>query len=459
MRTVPNAPVASTRQLANRQDMLEAISGAAAQKAQALLETLHPAEIADVLESLPPKDRLRLWKLTQPDKKGEVLIETGEAVRTQLMKCAKVNELVAAVRKLQPDELADILKQMPAKAVAALLADMDSERRHRLETLQEYPDHTAGGLMDIDVLAVRDDVRLKVVLRYLRNVRRRENGLPEHIDAVMVVDGKDRYLGMLALSDVISLDPNREVEKVMKCVEPVPAMMPAAKVARLFEDRDLISAAVVNEQGKPIGRITIDDIVDVIREQGEHSIMSQAGLDEEIDLFAPLVSSARRRIIWLIVNLFNGFIAASVIGRFDATIEQMVALAVLMPVVASMGGVAGTQTLTLVIRGLALEQVGRSNVPRLLLREIGVGLLNALALSLAGGIITGIWFHNWVLGGIFALALSVNLVNGAAVGTLIPIGLSRLGIDPALAGGVVVTAATDVIGFFCFLGLATLWLL
>lgn len=314
--------------------------------------------------------------------------------------------------------------------------------------------------MDVDALAVRADVTLGAVLCYLRGIRRRDGELPEHINMLMVVDRVGRYQGLLALSDVVSVKPEKKVANVMlRNIAPVEAMTPANKVARLFEDRDLVSAAVVDDAGYLIGRITIDDIVDVIREESERSIMNSAGLDEDTDMFAPIARSVRRRMVWLVVNLFNGFIAAWVIKHFDATIQQMVALAVLMPVVASMGGVAGSQTLTLVTRGLALEQVGYANFSELLLRELGVGFLNGILLALLVSGIAGLWFDNWLLAGVFALAVVINLINGAAAGTLVPMALSRLGIDPALAGGVVLTAATDVIGFFSFLGLATLVLL
>lgn len=428
--------------------------------ARTLLTTMHPAEIADVLEALPLDERLRLWALVGLGKKGEVLIETHDEARAELIDATKAKVLQAAVKQLQPDELADLIAQLPNKVVAGVLATMDAQRKQRLETVRQYPEDTAGGLMDVDALAVRADVTLGAVLRYLRRIRRRHGELPEHIDMLMVVDRVGRYEGLLALSEVVSVKPEKKVANVMiRNIEPVEAMTPANKVARLFEDRDLVSAAVVDDAGYLIGRITIDDVVDVIREASERSIMNSAGLDEDTDMFAPIARSVRRRMVWLVVNLFNGFVAAWVIRHFDATIQQMVALAVLMPVVASMGGVAGSQTLTLVTRGLALEQVGYANFTELLLRELGIGLLNGVLLALLVSGIAGLWFDNWQLAGIFALAVAINLVSGAAAGTLVPMALSRLGIDPALAGGVVLTAATDVIGFFSFLGLATLVLL
>jgi magnesium transporter len=429
-------------------------------QANALLADMHPAEIADVLEALPQDERLHFWEFVGVDKKGEVLIETHDEARAELIAATSAKVLQAAVQPLQPDELADLMEQLPDKVVAGVLAEMDAQRKQRLETVRQFPDDTAGGLMDVDALVVRADATLGAVLRYLRGIRRRDGGLPEHIDTLMVVDRIGRYEGLLTLSDVVSVKPDKKVSAVMiRDIEPVKAMTSATKVARLFEDRDLVSIAVVDEDDYLIGRVTVDDIVDVIREEGERSIMSTAGLDEDTDMFAPIAKSVRRRMVWLVVNLINGFIAAWVIGQFDATIEQMVALAVLMPVVASMGGVAGSQTLTLVTRGLALEQVGYANLMQLLLRELSVGLFNGVLLALIVSGVAGVWFGNWVLAGVFAIAVIINLVNGALVGTLVPMALLRVGIDPALAGGVVLTAATDVIGFFSFLGLATLVLL
>lgn len=428
--------------------------------ASALLADMYPAEIADVLEALPQDERLHFWEFVGVDKKGEVLIETHDEARAELIAATSAKVLQAAVQPLQPDELADLMEQLPDKVVAGMLAEMDAQRKQHLETVRQFPHDTVGGLMDVDALVVRADATLGAVLRYLRGIRRRDGRLPEHIDTLMVVDRIGRYEGLLTLSDVVSVKPDKKVSTVMiRDIEPVKAMTSATKVARLFEDRDLVSIAVVDDDGYLIGRVTVDDIVDVIRDEGERSIMSTAGLDEDTDMFAPIAKSVRRRMVWLVVNLINGFIAAWVIGQFDATIEQMVALAVLMPVVASMGGVAGSQTLTLVTRGLALEQVGYANLMQLLLRELSVGLFNGVLLALIVSGVAGVWFGNWLLAGVFAMAVIINLVNGAAVGTLVPMALLRVGIDPALAGGVVLTAATDVIGFFSFLGLATLVLL
>jgi magnesium transporter len=426
----------------------------------AKLAALHPAEIADVLEAFPREQRLALWPLVDSAVRGEVLVQAHDEVRAQLIGQTDARELVAAVERLDLDELADLHGELPPAVIEAVLAAMDRQRRTRFETVRGYPEDTAGGLMDADAIAIRADVTLQVVLNYLRRLRRESGRLPEHTDRLMVVDRENRFLGALALSDLVSLERARSVADAMSAEDTgIPAMTPARRVARIFEDRDLLSAAVVDEDGKLLGRITVDDVVDVIRQEADRSVMGPAGLGEGADMFAPLLVSARQRSLWLGVNLANAFVAAWVIGRFDATIEQQVALAVLMPVVASMGGVGGQQSLALTIRGLALEQVAPANAWRLLVKELAVGTLNGLLWAAVAAGLALAWFGDPRLGGIFGLALVINLLNGAASGTLVPLALDRLGIDPALAGGVVLTALTDVAGFFCFLGLATVVLL
>jgi magnesium transporter len=423
------------------------------------LAHMHPAEIGHVLESLAHSERDRLWQQIAPPLKGEVLLETNDEVRNQLIENTEASDLVVAASQLQLDDLADLSQKLPKSVLKAVLKAMDAQRRHRFEAVSSYPEDTAGGLMNTDALSVRADVTLYVVQRYLRRYRRKNGTLPEHTDTVMVVDRDNRYLGLLPLSDILSLKSNMIVAEVMdRRVQGIHALTPARKVARLFEDRDLFSAPVIDDNGYLIGRITVDDVVDVIREEGEHSLMSRAGLDEEVDIFGPVFSSVKRRAVWLGVNLINAFIAACVIGLFDEAIEQLVALAVLMPVVASMGGVAGNQTLTLVIRALALEQVGHGNAKRLLAKELGVGLVNGVVWALVVAGVAGLWFSSLGLAITFAVALIINLLNGATAGTVIPLLLNRVGIDPALAGGVLLTAATDVIGFLTFLGIASLFL-
>jgi magnesium transporter len=408
-----------------------------------------------------PRDiRPDLWQLVATPSKGEVLLETHGEVRQQLIAATDEQVLLTALAILEIDELADLDADLPVSVVNAMVEAMDAERRQRYEAVRFYPDDTAGGLMDVDAAAVRMDVSLKAVLRYLRKLRKKRGALPEHLDSLMVVDRDNKYLGILRLSDVVSLSAKTTVSETMTAgIPPIPVLTPAAKVARLFEDQDLISAPVVSRTGRLLGRITVDDVVDVMRNEAEQEMMSRAGLSKATDMFGPIIPSAGRRAIWLGVNLINAFIAAWVIGLFEDSIDKIVTLAVLMPVVASMGGVAGSQTLTLVTRGLALEQIRRSNAWRLLLRELALGLLNGFLWALVVAIIAFLWFNSAQLGVVFGTALALNLLTGALAGTLIPLLLQRLGIDPALAGGVILIAATDVIGFLSFLGLATIFLL
>lgn len=443
-----------------REQLIEALEHPDAGTIAPLIEDWHPAKIADALEALPRELRHPLWERLDTTDRGQVLIEVGRAVRQQLIDEAASDELLSALTTLEMDELADLDADLPVSVIDTMVQAMDVQRRQRYERVKSYPDDTAGGLMDADAAAVRGDVSLKAVLRYLRLMRKREGKLPEHLDSVMVVDRQNHYLGMLLLSDVVSLKSATIVGEVMDTEVPaIPVTTPDTKVARLFEDRDLISAAVVDDHGRLLGRITVDDVVDVMRAEAEGEVMRRAGLGEDTDMFAPIVTNAARRAIWLGVNLINAFVAAWVIGLFDASIEKIVALAVLMPVVASMGGVTGNQTLTLVTRALALDQIGRGNALALLFREVASGLLNGAFWAAVVAVIATVWFGDLHLGLIFGAALLLNMVTGATAGTLVPLALERLNIDPALAGGVVLTAATDVVGFFSFLGLATLFLL
>jgi magnesium transporter len=333
---------------------------------------------------------------------------------------------------------------------------MDSQDRDRLNAVLGFEEDTAGGLMNTDTVSVRPDVTLETVLRYLRM----RGEIPEKTDALFVVNRHDRYLGVLHLSRLLTEDPERTVGEVMDTdVEGIAPGTPATDVASLFQDRDLVSAAVVAaDGGQLLGRITVDDVVDVIRDEAEHSVMSMAGLDEDADMFAPVVPSARRRGVWLGINLGTAFLAAWVVGLFEATIQQIVALAVLMPIVASMGGVAATQTLTLIVRGLALGQIERANARWLLTKEIAVALLNGLAWATVVGFVAWLWFGQWRLAAVIFAAMVVNLVAAAFAGVTVPLALKRFGVDPAVAGGVIVTTVTDVIGFASLLGLGTLLL-
>ncbi len=421
-----------------------------------LLSELHPAEIANLLESLPHDQREAVWERVPAEQEGEILLYVNDEVRSGLIREMDRDELVAATEGMDTDDLADILPDLPEPVISELLQSMSEQDRQRLETVLVYPDDTAGGLMNLDTVTIRPHVSLEVVLRYLRF----RGELPEPTDSLFVVNREDKYLGRVRLIELVTSDPSLTVAEILdRELDPIPADTPANEVARLFEDRDLISAPVVDENGKLIGRITIDDVVDLIREQADHDIMARSGLDEEDDMFAPVLRSSRRRAVWLGVNLVTAFLAAWVIGLFDETIEKVVALAVLMPIVASMGGIAGTQTLTLVIRGLALGQISASNAWGLMRKEVLVALVNGLLWAVVVAIVAIAWFHDLTLGMVIGVAIVINLLVAAVAGAVIPLVLQRLGADPALAGGVVLTTVTDVVGFLAFLGLATLVLL
>ena len=430
-------------------------SGDLASIRQALTE-LHPSEIADLLESLPVKERDDLWRLVSPDQEGDVLTYADDSVRAALMEQMHPREVAAATEKLDADDAADILQDLPQLFVDEVLRSMDEQNRQRLSQALSYPEDTAGGLMNMDAVTVRSDVELDVVVRYLRL----RGELPEQTDSLMVVDRQSRYLGILPLTTVLTGESDKTVGEVMLTkTDAIPATTSARDVAKIFEQRDFFSAPVVDDQGHLLGRITVDDVVDVIREQGEKSFLSLWGLDQDDDIFSPVVMSARRRAFWLGVNLLTCFLAASIIGLFEKSLQQMVALAVLMPTVASMGGIGGTQTLTVIIRGLAIGKLGWANARHVLLKELAVGVINGILWGIAVGIIALYWFGDGRLGIIIGMAMIVNLAAGSLAGALIPLAMKRIGIDPALAGGVVLTTVTDCTGFFAFLGLATLFLL
>ncbi len=440
----------------HQQALLDVIKAKDPQRIESLLEEMHPADIAHWLESLPSEQRNVVWPLLTPDITGEVLLHLNEELRGSLIRKMDDKDLRQAAKNLDTDDLADIIPEMPLNVTQELLLTMETQERDRLRAVLSYPEDTAGGLMDPDTIMVREDISLDVVLRYLR---RRDN-IPDGTDKLFVVNRKNKYIGLLSLSKLLTSDPTLMVETVMdKNVKAIPASMPAQDVANLFERRDLITAPVVDVENRLLGRITIDDVVDVIRDTADHSFMSMAGLNEEQDMFAPVFTSTRRRSLWLGVNLLTAFLASWVISLFDTTIEQIVALAILMPVVASMGGIAGSQTLTLVIRGMALGHISPNNAHRLFLKELWVGVWNGLiwAIIIAG--VAGLWFNNLKLSLIIGLAIIINLIAAATAGATIPLLLRRIGADPALAGSVVLTTITDVIGFFAFLGLASIFLI
>ncbi len=441
-------------------DRLELITqwlreGDTAQIAAQLAE-MHPAEIAHLLESLPPDQRQAVWQQVPDDAEGEILANLNEEVRASLIEQMAPEDLVAATEGLETDDLADILPEMPQDVIQELLLTMEQQDRERLRSVLSYDEDTAGGLMNLDTVVVRADLTLDVVLRYLR----RRGEIPEGTDNLYVVDREGHYLGLLPLSTLLTSDPSLKVRDVMiEDEEAIPVTMPAREVANRFEHRDLISAPVVDEHNVLLGRITIDDVVDVIRDDAEHDLMSMAGLHEDEDMFAPVPVSARRRAVWLGINLLTALLAAWVIGLFEATIQQVVALAVLMPIVASMGGIAGSQTLTLVIRGIALGQISGTNARRLLIKELLVSLWNGVIWAIVLGAIAWLWFGNDTLGLVIAAAILINLLIAAIAGALVPLILRRFGADPALGGGVVLTTITDVVGFFTFLGLASIFLI
>ena len=443
----------TTRQIDH---LSEALESGVKYRVSRLVNGLSAAEIGDLLESLPPAKRLAVWDLVDPDLDGEVLVEVNDEVRASLIRGMTPDELVAAVGDLDLDDLADILDDLPDAVISKVLRSMDRQDRERLDRVLSYPEDSAGGLMDPDVLTIRPDVNLDVVLRYLRT----RGELPEIFDLLFVVDRSGRYLGSLKLADLLTRDPASTVAEHMdRTLRTIPVDMSAGQVATEFEHHDLISAPVTDADQRVLGTITIDDVVDVMREQAEHSVLTMAGLDEEDDMFAPALQSARKRWLWLAVNLVTAFMAAGVLYFFEPTLEQLVATAVLFPIVMSMGGIAGTQTLTLMVRGMATGQVSASNARALMKKELAVGLMNGAVFALVIGTIAALWYGQVKLGIVIAVAILLNLVAGALAGALVPVILRRLSIDPALAGGVVLTTVTDIVGISAFVGLATFVLL
>ncbi len=419
-----------------------------------IIATLHPSEIADIIESIPSRHRDCVWQLIDSELEGDVLSHMQDAVRTEFLEQMHPDEVADATKDLEADDVADILQDLPEDVADTVLRSMDEQNRERLSFVLTYPEDTAGGLMNIDVVSVRADVTLDVVARYLRLM----GEIPEKTDNLMVVDRDNHYLGILALTELLIRDPETSVGEWMEEESYLSVSTPTTEVAKLFEQRDLLSAAVVDDENHLLGRITIDDVVDVIQEEAEHVVRSMAGLSDE-DMFSPVIASTKRRAIWLGINLMTAFMAAWVIGRFEDTIQELVALAVLMPVVAGMGGIAGSQTLTIAIRGIALGQIVKTNIKPLIIKELTVGILNGIIWSCVVAVIVIAWFDNAYLGLIIGISMIINLVIAALAGATIPMMLKRYGIDPAIAGGVILTTITDVVGFMTFLGLATIFLI
>ena len=423
---------------------------------QRKLDELHPADVAHILEALPLEERLTVWQLVKAERDGDILLEVSDAVRETLIADMDDHELLAAAKEMDADELADLAPELPRDVVHELMESLDAQQRERVRSALSYEEDQVGALMDFEMVTIREDVSLEVVLRYLRRLKE----LPGHTDKLFVVDSDGVLKGVLPIKRLLVNDPDKQVAEVMAS-DPV-TFHPdedAYDAAQAFERYDLVSTPVVDKGGKLIGRLTIDEMVDLIREESESEVLNMAGLREEEDIFASVWKSVRNRWAWLAVNLVTAFIASRVIGLFDGSIERLVALAALMPIVAGIGGNSGNQTITMIVRAMALDQVGTGNTTRLLRKEVGVGLVNGLVW---GGVIGAVawWLYgSWSLGVVMTAAMTLNLLLAALMGVLIPMTLARLGRDPAMGASVMITAMTDSGGFFIFLGLATIFLL
>jgi len=443
---------ASEHTKANLELLQERLDSGRMRSARIMVNSLYPSEVARLLESLPLKERAMLWEIVDSDIGGDVLVELAEDVRDGLVEGMGTEDLVAAADGMEVDDLADLLADLPETVTQEVLQSLDKQDHERLQQVLAYDEESAGGLMNVDIVTVRPDVTLEVVARYLRAVGEMSDGT----DSIFVVSRDNGYIGSLFLSRLVTRDPDEMVANAMSTdVMPIPAHTPSAQVVWEFENRDLLSAPVVDDDFRVLGRITVDDVVDVIRDEAEHSLMSAAGLGEEDDMFAPVVKSATRRALWLGVNLCTAFLAAAVVDLFQTTIDKIVLLAVLMPVVPSMG----SQSLTIITRAIALGQINRANARRIMRKEVLVGVLNGCGWAAVVAGVTYFWFGDWRIGAIIGAAMIINLVIAAGAGYSIPLILRRLQVDPALAGGVVLTTVTDVVGYMAFLGLGAIFLL
>ena len=437
----------------NLNQLLESSSELSQDEIRSLLKKLSSSEIAHALESSPPKQRKLFFSLLETNEEGDVLADLGEEIQQELVSNISNEELAEAVKELEPDETVDILQNLPEDRMNTILSKMSYRDRKRIEIGLTYPENTAGGLLNTDVISVRPSHSIEVVINYLRD----QEELPDNTDKIFVVNKEDEYIGEIAISKIITCKPNLTVREIMSTSSnPILVSQDDKEVATIFERNDIISSAVIDESGKLIGRITIDDVLDVIREDADQNFLGMAGVAE--DTFAPPGRAARSRVFWLSMNLLTAFIASMTINIFKDVLDQIVYLAILMPIVASMGGVAATQTLTIVLRGLTLEQINSSNLRWLFKRELAVSILNGLVLSILVGLVTYFWFHEITLALLISFALIINLVSSVIAGVFVPIILRRLNQDPAISGSVVVTTVTDVIGFLSFLGLATVFL-
>ncbi|WP_417618587.1 magnesium transporter [Oceanisphaera sp.] len=420
------------------------------------LQQMRPGDVAWLLEASPTPSRKVLWQLIDPDDYGEILEELSEEVRDGIVRLMGPSKLAAALEDMESDDLADVLRDLPEPMLDQVLTQMDEQDRLRAQQALSYPEDTAGSLMNTEFITVRSDISIEVVLRYLRL----HSELPEGTDTLYVVDQHNRLLGDISLASLVVQAPDTQVAEAMDSqVEAIPLTMTDTEVANLFERHDWLSAPVVDENYQLLGRITIDDVVDIIREDGEHTMMGMAKMDDDEDTFAPVLTSARRRSIWLTVNLGTALLAASVSSMFEATLSQMATLAVLMTIVPSMGGIAGNQTLALVIRGMAVGHIGDSNARWLLTKEALVGLINGLLWALMVAVVVGFWKGSWQIGTVLGLAMFINLAVAGLAGAAIPLVMRKFNIDPALAGSMALSTITDIIGLLSFLGLATLILI
>ena len=418
-----------------------------------MLGNMPSSEIAHSLESLPPKERKLLWSMIEIEDEGEIIAELNDEIQQELMAEISTEELIKIIEDLELDEIVDILQALPESRTQNILSAMSERDQKRIKEALEYPEDSAGGLMNTDIISVRPKHSIEVVMRYLRALKK----LPQNTDQIFVVSRENKYIGSLPVSSILVSEPSLNTRELMETeMQPLDANLADKDVARLFEQNDWVSAPVVDENLNLIGRITIDDVVDVILEDADHNFLGMAGIAE--DTFAAPARAARGRVLWLSINLMTAFIASMTISLFQATIDQIVYLAILMPIVASMGGVAGTQTLTIVFRGFTLQQINSTNLNWLFKREIAVSIITGLVLSVLVGGITYFWFNNIVISLLISIAMVINLICSAIAGILIPIVLRKFNQDPAIAGSVVVTTVTDVIGFFSFLGLAAIFL-
>jgi len=421
--------------------------------ARSILDKMPACDVAFLLESSPPADRKVLWNLTDHDQHGEILEELNEDAKDGIINLMGTDNLVAATEGMETDGLAYVLRGIPDSVYRAVLEQMDTQDRQRVELALAFPEDTAGSMMNTDTVTVRPDVSIEVVLRYLRL----KGSLPDTTDALYVVDTDNKLLGDVSLSTLLTVEPTSIISDVMNHdTEPLQVLMEENEIAKLFERHDWISAPVIDDDKQLLGRITIDDVVDIIRENAEHSMMGMAGMDDDEDTFAPILPSAKRRTVWLSVNLIAAFIAASVSNMFEATLEQVATLAVLMTIVPSMGGIAGNQTLALVIRGIAVGHISSSNTRWLIGKEAAIGLLNGMIWAVLVATAVVLWKGDMQVGYIIAGAMFINLSIAGVAGVCIPLLMHKYKIDPALAGGMALTTVTDVIGLFSFLGMATL---